>query len=94
MARDKLVLADIHVGEKTDFVALRSTVKRAIEKLRRYGVSAIDLMLLGDIHEGQDMYPTQVELMKGRLKFVESEKLSLPSGCTGRMTVLGKMSTS
>ena len=65
MSRAKLDLADFHIGNLTDFWSLSYTLDKAVAKLRKYGIGRVDLVLLGDIHDYQNMYPTQVSLTKG-----------------------------
>jgi len=65
MARTKVILADIHVGNLTDFWAIEYVIYKVIEELIRFGIKEIDLILLGDIHDFQGLYPTQVTLVRG-----------------------------
>jgi len=60
-----LIISDLHIGNLTDFWALKYVILKAIEMLLRLRVKEVDLVLLGDIHDFQGLYPTQVTLIRG-----------------------------
>jgi len=65
VSKTKVCLSDLHVGGLTDFWNLDLTIEKVIDRLKRYRVDRIELVLLGDVHEGQGMYETQVTSVRG-----------------------------
>jgi len=65
MSKTKLVISDLHVGNLTDFWSLECTIKEVARKMKRFSVKEVDLILLGDVHDFQSIYPTQVTLVRG-----------------------------
>lgn len=59
------VIADLHCGSKLNYMALWRTVKEAIEFLKVVRASKVSIAILGDIHEHQKMYETQVVTAEG-----------------------------
>ena len=61
----KVIISDLHIGGLTDFWALENVIEQVITKLKRLKVGKVDLILLGDVHDYQSLYPTQVTLTRG-----------------------------
>jgi len=49
IARIKVILAGIHIASLTDFWTMESVIYKVIEKLLRFGIKEIDLILLRDV---------------------------------------------
>ena len=56
-------IADTHVGGRTDFWALESTIRKACKKLLIFGYDRATLVILGDVHDNQGIYKTQYTIL-------------------------------